>query len=169
MFADEKERNMKRIPAAVLSCLFALSGVAVAANCPPAETTCGKIPKTCASIDKCSMDAEWFAQYVGCKKEDRPVYVEQYFPLVLFTSNRQFKVNDFKKGSDSCDFSNATAVSDFAEPQSTAGQFAPVHVMTALKTGCYHVNLTFDDGCKVDPHIIVKQFQPTALHHKKRH
>ena len=154
---------MTRILAVVLSCLFLLSGLALAVKCPPPEKQCVDIPDSCASDVSCSVDVEWFAKYEGCTDGDKAVFVMQNFALVLFSSKRQFKVKNFKKGTDDCDFDGAPQVTDFAEPGSTAVNFLPVHVLTARKTGCYHVNLILEDGCPVDPHIIVRQYRPNAL------
>ena len=83
---------MTRILAVVLSCLFLLSGLALAVKCPPPEKQCVDIPDSCASDVSCSVDVEWFAKYEGCTDGDKAVFVMQNFALVLFSSKRQFKV-----------------------------------------------------------------------------
>ena len=77
-----------------------------------------------------------------------------------FPWERSFKVDQFKTGKpigpDQCDLGDPTEVPDFTESAFTAGHILHVHSPTANGNGCYQVTLEFNDGCRVDPHIIVR-------------
>jgi hypothetical protein len=87
--------------------------------------------------------------------------------LTLTTSNRKFKVEQFKQGTAACNFNNPALGNYFSEPAADVGKLLTKHTMTALQVGCYKVNLVFADAVRVDPHIIVRQPAPTAVPHDK--
>ena len=163
---------MTRAMTGVLLCMGLVTGIALAVECPPPEDKCAPLSALdCVSPNFCWVDVEWFAKYEGCKGDHTPVVVDQNFSLVLYTSNanpnRHFRVDQFKLGKllphDQCDVVGAKEVPDFTEPPSAAGQYRATHNLTATGSGCYAVSLQFKDGCRVDPHIIVRQFSPNAI------
>jgi hypothetical protein len=174
---------MKQALLVIVLCVLLCSAL-LAVDCPkpPDNQPC---PNGCPHKvgNDCQVDTKFLLTNEACVEGSPPHRAIELAPgdnLILVRPNADpqytdFTVGDFKSydliihsGVVSCGGTSTPASGAFTDDTMGA---ARKHVLTAVQEGCYRVNLSFTvDGnpCTIDPHIIIRQSSPTALHQQKK-